>query len=343
MKKINIGIVGCGRISNKHIESILHNDDKFNLISVCDSDEKKLTNVNVKSNVVKYLSLEEMLKNEKLDVVSICTPSGYHSEHATLISSYNINVLTEKPMATNYNDALNMIEACKVNNVKLYVVKQNRYNQTLIELKNAINQNRFGKIKMISINVFWNRDQEYYDQDSWRGTWKLDGGALMNQASHYVDLLTWLNGPIKSVNAMSSTSLKIEAEDSIVLNVKFNDSAIGSMSVSMLAFKKNFEGSITVLGEKGLVKIGGVAVNKIDYWEFSKKELIDEKIMSASYEVDSIYGKGHFKYYSELAKSINNEYSSISDGQEGIKSLETIIAAYKSAKENKTIYLPLVI
>ena len=343
MKKINIGIVGCGRISHKHIESIIFNKDKFNLVSICDSDEKKLINANVKSDVVKYLLLEEMLKHEKLDVVSICTPSGYHAEHAILISNYNINVLTEKPMATNFNDALNMIEACKINNVKLYVVKQNRYNQTLIELKNAISKNRFGKIRMISINVFWNRDQEYYDQDSWRGTWELDGGALMNQASHYVDLLTWLNGPIKSVNAIGSTSLKIEAEDSIVLNVKFNNKAIGSMSVSMLAFKKNFEGSITVLGEKGLVKIGGVAVNKIEYWEFSKKEQIDEKIMSASYEVDSIYGKGHFKYYSELAKSINNECSSISDGHEGIKSLETIIAAYKSAKENKTIYLPLVI
>ena len=341
MKKFNIGIVGCGRISKKHIESIKYNENKFNLVALCDIDQKKLNSEDTVENIKKYLSLEEMLKNEDLDVVSICTPSGYHSEHAKLISKYNINVVTEKPMATNYNDALNMINYCKNKNVKLYVVKQNRYNQTLIELKNAIDNNRFGKIKMISINVFWNRTQEYYDQDSWRGTWKLDGGALMNQASHYVDLMTWLNGKIKSVSAIDSTSLKIEAEDTIALNMKFDNLAVGSMSVSMHAFKKNFEGSITVIGEKGLVKIGGVAVNKVEHWEFLDRDPIDDKIMNKSYDVDSIYGKGHFIYYKELAKSLNNEVSSIPSGQDGITSLEVIIAAYQSAKSNKLIFLPI--
>ncbi len=341
MKKINIGIVGCGRISKKHIESILFNHNKFNLISICDIDNSKLLSADVNANVNKYISLEEMINNENLDVISICTPSGLHAEQTILAARKNINVVTEKPMATKYNDALNMIKESEINGIKLFVVKQNRYNKTLVELKKAIDENRFGKIKMININVFWNRDQKYYDQDEWRGTWEMDGGALMNQASHYVDLLTWMNGPIQSLHAISKTSLNIEAEDSIVLNINFKNNSLGSMSVSMLAFNKNFEGSLTVIGEKGLVKIGGVAVNKIEHWEFADKKNIDYKIDDISYETDSVYGKGHFKYYSDLADNLNGIKNEISDGYEGIKSMQTIVAAYISAADEKIITLPL--
>ena len=195
-KKIKIAIVGCGRISRNHFDSIDSNSEFIQLISVCDNDEIVLAYNEEKYKVNGYVYLEEMLKNEKLDLVSICTPSGLHSEQTKLCANYGVNVITEKPMATSWKDGISMVKACEKANVGLFVVKQNRHNETLKLLKRAVTEKRFGKINMVHINVFWTRPQDYYDQAEWRGTWELDGGAFMNQASHYVDLLDWLIGPI---------------------------------------------------------------------------------------------------------------------------------------------------
>jgi UDP-N-acetyl-2-amino-2-deoxyglucuronate dehydrogenase len=245
-------------------------------------------------------------------------------------------------MATRWQDGVNMVRACETAGVRLFVVKQNRLNATLQMLKKAIDEGRFGRIYMANINVFWTRPQDYYDQDSWRGTWALDGGAFMNQASHYVDLAHWLMGPVQSVQAMMGTlERKIEAEDTGVMNIRWRNGAMGSVSVTMLTYPKNYEGSVTILGEKGTVRIGGVAVNEIQEWTFADKRPEDEAIKTASYETTSVYGFGHPLYYDNVVKALQGKEKPLVDGQEGLASLELLIAAYRAARDGVTINLPL--
>jgi len=241
-----------------------------------------------------------------------------------------------------WKDGLNMVKACDEAGVRLFVVKQNRRNSTLQLLKRAIEEKRFGRIHMVHLNVFWTRPQEYYDQAKWRGTWELDGGAFMNQASHYVDLIDWLIGPVDCVQAMNGTlGRDIEVEDTGVLNVRWRTGALGSMSVTMLTYPKNFEGSITILGDKGTVRIGGVAVNDIQHWEFADAKDYDKDILSANYETTSVYGFGHPLYYKNVVDVLRGEADPETDGREGLKSLEILIAAYLSARDGKTVSLPL--
>ena len=340
-QKIRIALVGCGRISKNHFDSIKSHAASMDLIAVCETNPEILAGHISKYKVDGYSDLEEMLKLHKIDIVSICTPSGIHAEQTKLCAKYGVNVITEKPMATKWQDGISMVKACDDANVSLFVVKQNRHNETLKLLKRAVNEKRFGRINMVHINVFWTRPQEYYDQAEWRGTWDLDGGAFMNQASHYVDLLDWLIGPIKRVNAMMSTSRDIEVEDTGVLNVEWENGALGSMSVTMLTYPKNLEGSITILGDKGTVKIAGVAVNDIQQWEFEDTQDYDQNIKNASYQTASIYGFGHVKYYKNVIDVLHGVCNPETDGKEGLKSLEVLIAGYISNLEEKTIHLPL--
>lgn len=340
-QKIKVAVLGCGRISKNHFKSIEKYKEEINLVSICDIDKKVLFDHEKKYKVKGYLNLSDMLENEDLDLVIICTPSGNHSEQAIKCAKKNIHVMTEKPMATTWEDGLKMVDACDKAGVRLFVVKQNRKNFTLQILKRAITEKRFGKINMVNINVFWNRSQEYYDQAPWRGTLKFDGGALMNQASHYVDLIDWLIGPLDKVHSMASVTRDIEVEDTTVLNLKWKNGALGSMNVSMLTYKKNLEGSITILGEKGSVCVAGVAVNEIKHWEFDDHKDYDNEIEKASYQTNSIYGFGHPLYYRNVIDVLNGTATPETDGKEGLKSLEIIIAAYLSAKNEKIISLPL--
>jgi len=300
-----------------------------------------LSKYKVKYKVNGYLDLEQMLKSEELDLIAICTPSGIHANQTELCAKYGINVMTEKPMATRWQDGVRMVKACDEAAVRLFVVKQNRHNDTLRLLKRAILEKRFGKIHMVHLNVFWTRPQEYYDQAEWRGTWEFDGGAFMNQASHYVDLLDWLIGPIDKVQAMMSTTRDIEVEDTGVLNVKWRNGALGSMSVTMLTYPKNLEGSIVILGEKGTVRVGGVAVNEIQHWEFDESKDYDDQVKDANYQTTSIYGFGHPLYYKNVVEVLQGDTEPETDGREGLKSLEVLIAAYLSARDNNTVSLPL--
>jgi UDP-N-acetyl-2-amino-2-deoxyglucuronate dehydrogenase len=340
-RKIRTAIVGCGRISKNHFESLKSHKDNMELISICDTQKAILSENEKKYNVKGYLDLKNMLEKEDLDLVVICTPSGVHANQTEMCAKYSVNVMTEKPMATRWNDGVRMVKACDDASVRLFVVKQNRSNSTLQLLKRVINENRFGKIHMVHLNVFWTRPQEYYDQAPWRGTWEFDGGALMNQASHYVDLLDWLIGPIDKVQAMTSTTRNIEVEDSGVLNIKWRNGAIGSMSVTMLTYPKNLEGSITILGEKGTVRIGGVAVNDIQHWEFDKPKDYDKTVKDANYQTTSVYGFGHPLYYKNVIEVLRGNAEPETDGREGLKSLEILVAAYLSAKDGKIISLPL--
>lgn len=341
-RKIRLAIVGCGRISKNHFGSIEKHAENIELAAVCDNNPTVLAEHTDKYKVPGYLHLEDMLKAEKLDMVALCTPSGIHPEQAIMAAKYGINVMTEKPMATRWLDGVRMVKACDEAGVRLFVVKQNRRNTTLQLLKRATEEKRFGKIHMVHLNVFWTRPQSYYDQgNGWRGTWEFDGGAFMNQASHYVDLLDWLIGPVEKVQAMMSTTRDIEVEDTGVLNVKWRNGALGSMSVTMLTYPKNLEGSITILGEKGTVRIGGVAVNDIQLWEFDEPKDYDQQIHAANYETTSVYGFGHPLYYKNVIDVLRGEAETETDGREGLKSLELLIAAYLSARDGKTISLPL--
>lgn len=341
-QRIRVAVVGCGRIAERHFESIELHKNEMELVAICDTNKDALRKASLGGNIKSYDSLDKMLLQDNIDIVSVCTPSGLHPMQVIDIARSGRHVITEKPMATKWADGLQMVKECDKAGVFLFVVKQNRKNATLQLLKKTIEKGRFGRIHMVQLNVFWNRPQEYYDSSSWRGTWEFDGGAFMNQASHYVDLLDWLIGPVEKVHAMTGTlSRNIEVEDSGVLNIKWRSGALGSMSVSMLTYPKNYEGSITIMGEKGTVRLGGVAVNEIEHWEFEEPDADDDSIKDASYQTTSVYGFGHPHYYKNVIDVLRGEADPETDGREGLKSLEILIAAYLSARDNRTISLPL--
>ena len=356
--KIKVVIVGCGRISKKHILSLIENYKHAEIVGLCDLNSK---NIEICLNLIKEISKKksisvtpkifedyknfiEDIKNNKMhaDLVVLATPSGLHPEQVKDAASVGLNVCTEKPMATKFKDGKEMIKACEKAKVHLFVVKQNRYNKTLQLVKRQVENNRFGQISLISVNVFWQRPQSYYNEEKWRGTSKLDGGALLNQASHYVDLLTWMIGPLKTISASKSTiGRSIEVENNAAIQMEWLNGAIGTMSVSMNVFPKNLEGSITILGEKGSVKVGGAAVNNIEIWEFSDKHPDDNEVEIANSLTPNKNTLGHVPYYENLFAFLRGEESTICDGYEGLKSLETIEAAYISSNQKKVIKLPL--
>ncbi len=358
-QKINIALVGCGRISKNHIKSIIYSHNEASLIAICDTNPEMIDSAieiineeKEKFNIIRedpkiYNQFEELIKDVeikkiKIDLVILATPSGLHYKHTIIAAKNKINICTEKPMAIKYSEGREMIKTCEENKVKLFVVKQNRFNSTLQLLKKQIDENRFGKIALVTVNVFWQRPQSYYDQDEWRGTISLDGGALMNQASHYVDLLDWLIGQVSYLSASVATiSRDIEAEDTAAIQMKWKNGALGTMAVTMLTYPKNLEGSITILGEKGTVKVGGTAVNNIEKWDFENSSPDDQKINEVSYLGNDVYGKGHYPYYKNMLACINGEEKAMCDGYDGLKSLELLEASYRSARDQQVIKLPL--
>lgn len=341
-RPIRFALVGCGRIAQNHIEAIRQHAGRCELADVCDVDEASLAAAVQKTGAAGHRSLSSMLDKTSADCVVLATPSGLHPAQATEVAKAGLDVMTEKPMATRWQDALAMVRACDEAGVRLFVVKQNRRNKTLQLLKKAVDAGRFGRIYMVSVNVFWSRPQEYYDSSAWRGTWEFDGGAFMNQASHYVDLLDWIVGPVESVMAYTGTLARhIEVEDTGVAALKWRNGAMGTINVTMLTYPKNFEGSITVLGEKGTVRIGGMAVNEIQHWQFSQPHEMDEGTTEASYQTTSVYGFGHPLYYDNVISTLRGEARPETDGREGLKSLELLIAMYMSARDGKRMNLPL--
>ncbi|HVY49925.1 MAG TPA: Gfo/Idh/MocA family oxidoreductase [Devosia sp.] len=341
-RRIRLALVGCGRIAQSHFGAIAKHKDRVELTDVCDIVEDAAGAAGNLTGARMWTSMREMLDNTSADVVVLTTPSGLHSSQAIEVARSGRHVITEKPMATRWHDGLAMVRACDEANVRLFVVKQNRRNATLQLLKRALEANRFGRIYMVNINVFWTRPQEYYDSAPWRGTWEFDGGAFMNQASHYVDLLDWLIGPIESLHAFTATLARnIEVEDTGVMSIKWRSGALGSMNVTMLTYPKNLEGSITIIGEKGTVRVGGVAVNQIQHWEFAEPHPDDSRVADASYETTSVYGFGHPLYYDNVIRVLRGEAEPETDGREGLRSLEVLVAAYLSARDGRRVALPL--
>lgn len=341
-RKIRIGVVGCGRIAKNHFGAIEHHAGNLELVGVCDSDAQVAAAAGAAQGAPHFTDIETLVATTKPDVVALCTPSGLHPDQAVKVAGLGVHVITEKPMATRWHDGLRMVRACDEAGVRLFVVKQNRRNATLQLLRRAVDQGRFGRIYTVSINVFWTRPQEYYDSSKWRGTWEFDGGAFMNQASHYVDLLDWLIGPIESVQAYTATLARnIEVEDTGVLAVRWRSGALGTMNVTMLTYPRNLEGSITIIGEKGTVRIGGVAVNEVQHWQFDEPHEDDEQVNSASYQTTSVYGFGHPLYYENVIEVLRGDAEPETDGREGLKSLEVLIATYLSARDGRRVSLPL--
>jgi UDP-N-acetyl-2-amino-2-deoxyglucuronate dehydrogenase len=341
-RKIRFALVGCGRIAANHFEALRQHEDRAQLVGVCDVDPRALDRAVGATGATAYTSLESMLRDCAADAFIVTTPSGLHPEQAIRIAQAGRHVITEKPMATRWDDGKRMVAAADAAGVRLFVVKQNRRNATLQLLKRAVDKKRFGRIYMVNLNVFWTRPPEYYRSAGWRGTWEFDGGAFMNQASHYVDLIDWIIGPVESLQAYTATLARdIEVEDTGVLSLRWRNGALGSMNVTMLTYPRNLEGSITVLGEHGTVRIGGVAVNEIQQWEFATPDPDDALVTDASYQTTSVYGFGHPLYYDNVIRVLRGEAEPETDGREGLKSLEVLVAAYMSARDGKRVALPL--
>ena len=341
-RRIRVALVGCGRIAQNHFAAIAQHADRVELIAVCDNDPRVLKAHEEKLKVPGFLYYEELLEKSPPDLVILCTPSGLHPTQAIAAARRGVHVMTEKPMATRWKDGLAMVEACDRARVRLFVVKQNRRNATLQLLKQAVEQKRFGHIYSVAINVFWTRPQAYYDSAAWRGTWEFDGGAFMNQASHYVDLLDWLIGPVESVMAYTATlGRNIQVEDTGVAALRWRSGTLGTLNVTMLTYPQNLEGSITILGEKGTVRIGGLAVNEIQHWKFADSRPEDENVKAANYATTSVYGFGHPLYYDNVIRTLRGEAEAETDGREGLKTLELLIAIYLSARDGRRIALPL--
>jgi UDP-N-acetyl-2-amino-2-deoxyglucuronate dehydrogenase len=358
-RRIRIALVGCGRISANHIKAIALHHERAELVALSDTQSERLVaaqqlwtdavsdqqgSICQPTSFSSYPELLDAVQagQAAVDLVVLATPSGLHPAQVIAAAEAGLHVCTEKPMATRWADGVAMVRACDEAGVRLFVVKQNRFNSTLQLVKRQLAAGRFGRLAMVAVNVFWQRPQSYYDQDSWRGTWEFDGGALMNQASHYVDLLDWLVGPVESVSASIATlGRAIEVEDTAALQLRWRNGALGTMAVTMLTYPKNMEGSITLLGETGSVRIGGPAVNQIEHWAFADESPDDALVEQASYQTTSVYGFGHPPYYANVLDALQGKAEALCDGREGLRSLELLIGAYRSARDGSTVHLPL--
>jgi len=339
---LKFALVGCGRIAKRHSELLGHKKiEGAMLVAVCDIVEEKAKKIGGQFNVPYYTDMNEMMKKEDIDAVSVLTESGHHAEHVINLAKYGKHIVVEKPMTLSIDDADEMIMACQKNNCRLFVVKQNRFNIPVVKLKEALDKGRFGKLFMATVRVRWCRNQEYYDQDSWRGTWAMDGGVITNQASHHVDLLEYMMGKVDSVYAKGIQALaNIEVEDTAAVIFKFRNGGIGVLEATTAIRPKDLEGSLSILGEKGSVEIGGFAVNKMLHWNFQKTQDGDNEVMEKySVNPENVYGFGHQAYYEHVVDCILNNTEHSVDGLEGRKSVELISAIYESMETRKEIFL----
>jgi UDP-N-acetyl-2-amino-2-deoxyglucuronate dehydrogenase len=339
---LKFALVGCGRIARRHADLLGKNEiDGACLVAVCDIALKKAQELGGEFHVPAYADMHQMMHEVDLDVVSVLTESGNHASDVIALAPHRKHIVVEKPMALTLSSADAMIRACDDNGIKLFVVKQNRFNVPVLKLREALTSGRFGKLVLGTVRVRWCRRQNYYDQDGWRGTWALDGGVLTNQASHHVDLLEWMMGEVTSVFAKSTTALvDIEAEDTAVVLLKFRNGALGVIEATTATRPKDLEGSISILGEKGTVEIGGFAVNQMKTWSFEEPMAGDADAMTRySVNPPDVYGFGHRAYYDDVVRCIRRNEKHLVDGLEGRKSLELITAIYESIETGREVSL----
>ena len=333
---MRIFIIGCGRILQKHLDSIKILSNKLKIVGISDIQVSKLNDIGKKIYTKKFVDYKEGIKKTNPDIVSILTPSGNHAQQIIDVLKLKKNVIVEKPMCLKISDGKKILNLAKKNKKRVFVVMQNKFNLPVLKLRKDIEKSKFGNIFHSSVIVRWMRSQKYYDNDIWRGTWRLDGGVISNQASHHLDLLRTIMGEPVSVFAKSNNHLaKIECEDTALIIFKFKKNKSAIMEATTAMRPKNIEGSISVLGTRGSAKIGGFALNKFEYYNLSKE------IDLSKYQTNpkNVYGFGHVKFYKHVLASLKNGKSSEFEAKEALKTVKLINAIYKSIETNKEIYL----
>ncbi len=334
---LRFGIIGCGRISKIHT-SVISELRGAKLTAVCDIVEKRAQNYAEKFKCESYKDYRELIKSKCVDIVDICTPTYLHAEMAISAAESGKHIIVEKPMALSLDDATKMIKTAEKNKVRLFVVKQNRYNPPILKLKEAIDEGRFGKIFYGNVRVFWHRDQSYYDEHEWFRARGKGGGVLINQASHNIDMLVWLMGPVESVYAkMDIMTHKIETEDLGLAILKFKNGAWGTVEATTSVFPRNIEGSVSIFGENGSVIIGGIQMNEMQLWEFKDFRTEDGVYSQHSTTPPNVYGFGHMKFIEDVLKALRGEKTSFLNLIDGKMSLEVILAMYESVSTGKEI------
>jgi len=342
-QRLGFGVIGCGRIAPKHTESIVAIPDA-ELVAVCDIVPEKAESFARKYNAVAYLDYKELLQRDDIDIVTIATPSGSHAEIGIAAAKAGKHVMVEKPMAMTLADADLLIKTCRECGVKLGVIHQNRFNKSIKLLRAALEAGRFGKLTHGQATIRWNRNQEYYDQAPWRGTRLQDGGVLMNQSIHNIDLLQWMLGEVDSVFGYTATALRnIEMEDVAVAVLKFKNGALGVIEAATTVYPKNIEETLNIFGETGSVIVGGIAVNRIEVWEFPGSEEEKKQIFAAQEnDPPTVYGYGHREIIEDMIRAVKTDGTPAVPGEEGRKALEIILAIYKSQETGQPVKLPLV-
>lgn len=345
---LNFAIIGCGRIASKIVDGIIKNSNKARLVAISDILEDKMDfiqkkylssqNINIYENIIKEKDYKNIINKIKLDVAIISTESGYHEEIGLFFLENGVNVIIEKPIAMSISGAQKLVDKANEKKLKLAACHQNRFNYPIQSLKKAILENKLGDIYTGTARILWYRDDNYYNQASWRGTWELDGGTFMNQCIHNIDLLNWMmNSEIDTVYSLANTfSRKIEGEDYGVILIKYKNGKIGTVEGSVITYPKNLEETLTIVGSKGTVVIGGTAVNKVDTWRVDGDSEEEMKKIDCG-DPNSVYGYGHEALYKDFIEAIEENRKPLVDGEAGLLAVKIILAAYKSRKTGTVI------
>lgn len=330
--KIPLALVGCGKVAGKHLAALRALSEEIEVVGLVDPDEKARARADRLIPAPQFAGLDELLAAPRRpQVVSLATPTGLHPRQALQCAEAGIDVLTEKPLGTSLQEASEMVRRFQALKRRLYVVKQLRFHPLFLALREAVMEERFGEIYTLALQVFWCRPQSYYDEARWRGTREMDGGALLNQASHYIDLLGWIFGPVEDVQAQGGAmGRKIESEDTALVSLRFEEGFMGSLHVSMLARERNLATSLTVLGSKGMVRLDGPACDQVLAWEFDDPTALDEEIALRGAAVPEALRRGHEQVYREMVTSLRGHGGAVVHGEEALRSLAIIDAAYRA-------------
>ena len=341
-------LIGCGRIATNHVKAVVNNHLEF--AAACDIVEENIENLLAKhglendTSIKRYTDYKKMIEENELELISIATESGIHAEIALYCIDHGINVIIEKPMAMSMRDANEIIRRSEEKHVKVAACHQNRFNIAVQEMRKAMEAGRFGKLYHGSIHVRWNRNEGYYTQAPWRGKWASDGGALMNQCIHGIDLLRWMMGDeVEEVYGQTRQQFHhyLEAEDVGMAVVKFKNGAIGTIEGTTNVYPQNLEETLYVFGEKGTVKIGGKSTNNIDVWDFADEDEADKKNKGLEEATSNVYGNGHTSLFADMMDAIEHDRKPYVDAVAGRNALEMVLAIYKSQKTGMPVKLPL--
>lgn len=341
-------LIGCGRIATNHVKAVLNNNLDF--VAVCDIIPDNMEALLMKhqlendESIKRYSDYKKLIDENELELVGIATESGNHAEIALYCIERGVNVIIEKPMAMSIEDADRIIKLAEEKNVKVSACHQNRFNVAVQEMRKALEAGRFGKLSHGSIHVRWNRNQNYYTQAPWRGTWAQDGGALMNQCIHGIDLLRWMLGnEIDEVYGVTRQQFHdyLEAEDIGMAVVKFKNGAVATIEGTTNVYPQNLEETLYLFGENGTVKLGGKSTNNIDVWNFADETEVDQNNKGLEEATSNVYGNGHTRLYADVIDAIKNDRQPYVDAYAGRNALELVLAIYKSQKEGKAVKFPL--